>query len=189
MLQRGDVQAVDELWQCCYARLLATARRKLPAQVRRIIDDEDVALSAFDTFCRRASNGQFPHLLDRDDLWKLLLTLTARKATQQRRHLGRQKRGGQVQDQPGQYALGDRSGADVLAQVPGNEQEPATAAEVAEEMKRLLGMLEDETLAVIAVQKLEGYTDQQVADQLKVARRTVERKLVRIRQLWEKELV
>jgi DNA-directed RNA polymerase specialized sigma24 family protein len=166
---------------------MATAHRKLPAQVRRVVDDEDVALSAFDTFCRRASKGQFPQLLDRHDLWKLLLTLTARKATKQRRRLGRQKRGGQTPGQSPTRILGDRSAEDALAQIPGHEQEPATAAEVAEEMKRLLAILADETLAVIAVQKLEGYTDQEVADQLKVARRTVERKLSRIRELWENE--
>src|SRR6476646_2600314 len=47
---------------------------------RRAADEEDVALSAFDAFCRDAERGRFPGLLDRDSLWHLLVTLTARKA-------------------------------------------------------------------------------------------------------------
>jgi hypothetical protein len=60
-------------------------------------DEEDAALSPFDSFCRRAQAGQLPHIEDRDDLWKTLFVLTARKSVNLMRVELRQKRGaGQV---------------------------------------------------------------------------------------------
>ena len=56
-----------------------------------------MALSAFDSFCRSAEQGRFPDLADRDSLWRLLVVMTARKATHLRRDEGRQKRGGGAQ--------------------------------------------------------------------------------------------
>ena len=64
--------------------LLPPPRRPRPRRPRRrpgcAADEEDVALSAFDSFCRGDGAGRFPRLDDRDDLWRLLLLLTARKA-------------------------------------------------------------------------------------------------------------
>jgi hypothetical protein len=57
-------------------------------------DQEDVALSAFDSFCRNAEEGRFPHLDDRDNLWRLLVVITARKASKLVRAEGRLERGG-----------------------------------------------------------------------------------------------
>jgi len=65
--------------------LVGLARTKLHGSPRRVADEEDVALSAFDSFCRNAAQGRFPQLFDRDGLWKLLVLLTARKAAHQRR--------------------------------------------------------------------------------------------------------
>ncbi len=53
-----------------------------------------MALSAFHSFCDRAGRGQFPQLADRDDLWRLLATITTRKVIDTVRHQTRQKRGG-----------------------------------------------------------------------------------------------
>ena len=82
LLQDGDPAAAQRLWERYFHRLVGLARVKLQGQPRRAADEEDVALSAFDSFCRRASDGCFPHLGDRDNLWHLLDTITARKALQ-----------------------------------------------------------------------------------------------------------
>jgi hypothetical protein len=57
----------------------------------RAADEEDVALSAFHSFCRDAEAGRFPELGDRKDLWQILVMLTARKAWALIEHEGRQK--------------------------------------------------------------------------------------------------
>src|SRR6516225_3701992 len=93
-LKSGDHEAARLLWQRYFPRLVALARKKLQAAPRRVADEEDVALSAFDSFCRRAEQGHFPDLKDRDGLWALLVVLTARKAADQLRHQQRDKRGG-----------------------------------------------------------------------------------------------
>jgi hypothetical protein len=69
-LKAGEQAAVQQLWTRYYARLVRLAREKLGAAPRQAADEEDVALSAFDSFCRAAEAGRFPRLLDRDDLWR-----------------------------------------------------------------------------------------------------------------------
>lgn len=79
-LKAGDHAAVQKLWESFFLRLVRLARAKLHGATRREADEEDIALSAFDSFCRGAENGRFPQLSDRDDLWRLLVALTERKA-------------------------------------------------------------------------------------------------------------
>src|SRR5438477_11121699 len=93
-LRGGDDGAAQQLWERYFQRLVGLARKKLQGTPRRAADEEDVALSAFNSFCQGAKNRRFPKLLDRDNLWRLLVTITARKAYQLGLHEGRQKRGG-----------------------------------------------------------------------------------------------
>src|SRR5262249_10517796 len=93
-LRTGDPAAAQQLWERYFRRLVGLARKKLQGTPRRAADEEDVALSAFDSFCRNAERGRFPRLADRDSLWRLLMLMTARKAAHLLRDQGRQKRGG-----------------------------------------------------------------------------------------------
>src|SRR4051795_1433315 len=91
-LKAGDPAAAKPLWDGYFARLVALARQKLRALPRAAADEEDVALSAFDSFCRGAERGRFPRLEDRHDLWQVLLMLTQRKAADLIQHEAREKR-------------------------------------------------------------------------------------------------
>src|SRR4051812_45861380 len=94
-LQGGDQDAAAPLWEHYFRRLVGLARKKLRNAPRQAAaDEEDVALSAFDSFCRGAQRGQFRELENRGNLWRLLVTLTARKAFDQVREGNAQKRGG-----------------------------------------------------------------------------------------------
>jgi DNA-directed RNA polymerase specialized sigma24 family protein len=190
LLKAGDRDAAQPLWEGYFRKLVSLARKKLRATSRRAADEEDVALSAFDSFCRAAECGRFPQLEDRHDLWQILVMLTARKAADLRKHEQRQKRGGgAVLDEA---ALAGPSSSPTegagLDQFMGAEPTPAFAAEVADECRRLLDQLGDDKLRKVALLKMEGFTDQEVAVQLKCGLRTVERKLERIRHRWEKEM-
>ncbi len=90
----GNRAAAQHLWECYFPRLVGLARQNLKGLPRRAADEEDVALSAFDSFCRGVEQGRFPLLDDRDDLWALLVVITVRKAIDLRQHERRQKRGG-----------------------------------------------------------------------------------------------
>src|SRR5262249_39082933 len=129
--------------------------------------EEDVALSAFNSLCLGAERGRFPDLDDRADLWRLLAVLTIRKAIDvQRRHRPR-----------------ETSGDPDLEQFLSAEPPPELVAEMAEDYQRLLGRLDDE-LRSIALWKVEGYTNDEIAQRLGCVVRSVERKLQRIRILW-----
>lgn len=175
LLKQGDKEAAQPLWERYFGRLVTLARRRLPAAARRAADEEDVALSAFDSFCRGAECGRFPRLDDRDNLWRILVNLTTRKAGRLVRAESRQKRGGAAA----------RAEAD-LAGVAGNEPTPEFAAQFLEEYRRRLDGL-DPSLRAVALAKMDGCTNEEIVSRLDLTRRTVERKLGAIRALWTKE--
>jgi DNA-directed RNA polymerase specialized sigma24 family protein len=185
-VKAGDLSAAQPLWERYFARMVDLARARLRASGRRVhdaaSDEEDAALSAFDSLCAGLARGQFPQLADRDDLWRLLVVITTRKVRAQARRRLRQKRGaGQVQpacdlDDPG-------SDDDILARAVGTEPTPEFAAMVAEEYRRLLDRLGDDVLRKVAILRMEGCTTDAIADQLGCARRTVARQLALIRRI------
>lgn len=182
-LKAGESAAAAKLWQRYYERLVRLAANKLRSGPRRMADEEDVVVTAFGSFCEGVQQGRFPRLDDRDDLWQVLVMLTARKAVNQLKHDHRQKRGqGQVRGESIWLAQEDLGNG--IDQVIGGEPTPEFAQEVGEECERLLGVLNDETLRQVALAKMEGYTNDEIAEKLGVKTRTVERKLKLIRDLW-----
>jgi DNA-directed RNA polymerase specialized sigma24 family protein len=178
-LKQGDRDAAQALWDRYFRRLVGLARTKLQGLARRGADEEDVALSAFDSFYRAAERGRFPRLSDRDDLWQLMVVITVRKAYDLVRYERRPSRGsGHVQTLS---ELVDTGAADLL----GAEPTPALAAQVAEECVRLLDRLGNETLRTVALWKMEGDTNEEIAATLGCVRHTVDRKVQSIRQIWK----
>ncbi len=187
-LKAGDRDAAQALWGRYFEQLVRLAQARLRGTRRRAADEEDVALSALDSFCRGAAGGRFPDLHDRHGLWPLLVAITARKAIKLAQHERRQKRGGgMVRGDSALAAPGveDRAGWE---QVLGREPSPAFACQVADECNRLLDLLPEETLRAIARWKMEGETNADIAARLGCIERTVERKLRRIRHLWAEEV-
>jgi DNA-directed RNA polymerase specialized sigma24 family protein len=189
-LQRGDRATTQKLWELYFHRLVGLARKKLGSLPRRAADEEDVALSAFDSFCRAAEQGRFPRLADRDELWQLLMLITARKASDLREYEGRDKRDWRKISASAERGRDEESGWQIsaLSGLLSREPDPAFAAEVAEQSRALLEGLADENLRQIVLRKLEGYTNEEIASQLKCSLATVERRLRLIRKRWEKEL-
>jgi DNA-directed RNA polymerase specialized sigma24 family protein len=182
-LRRGDPRAAQRIWELHFHRLVALARSRLRCAPRAAADEEDVALSAFDSFCRRAERGQFPRLEDRDDLWQLLVVLTVRKTIDLIRREGREKRRkGQaltLSELAGSYAEHE------IDQALGSEPTPEMAAQVTDQCRWLLDRLGDEAeLRAVALWKMEGYTNAESARKLGCVEHTVERKLRAIRRLW-----
>ena len=52
-VKAGDTASIERLWQRYFERLVRLARGKLPVHCRRAFDEEDVAISAFQSFCER----------------------------------------------------------------------------------------------------------------------------------------
>jgi DNA-directed RNA polymerase specialized sigma24 family protein len=187
-LKAGDrSEAARLVWQRYFERLARLAQGRLRTAAHGPADGEDVALSAFDSFFQGIAAGRFPDLGNRDDLWRLLVTITARKAHNQRRNERRQKRGGGRVVGEGAMAGANPIGDDFMGQVVGNEPTPEFAAMLTDEYRRLFGCLIDESLRVVALLKLEGHSNEEIAKGLDCGLRTVERKLEVIRKRWTAE--
>ena len=179
-------QAQHQIWERFFQQLIVVARRKLRSAPRRASDEEDVVVSAMDSFYTGAAKGRFPNLRDRDGLWPLLVMITARKAYNQARNERAQKRGGgQVRGDSVWMGCGvDHNDANLADFAFDEEPTPELAAELSEECRRLLDMLPDDSMRKIAELKLQGDTVQEIARQLCISPRTLERRLQTIRQIW-----
>jgi DNA-directed RNA polymerase specialized sigma24 family protein len=188
-LEAGEQAACQKLWDAYFRRLVGLVGKRLRGIPRSAADEEDVALSAFASVFRQAREGRFPRLLDRNDLWQLLVLIAGRKAANLARNECRGRRGGGKVRHASALPGGDGSeeGA-FFADLIGREPEPAVAAQVVEEYERLLHGLGNDVLRSVAVWKLEGYTNPEIAAQLGRAPATVERKLRLIRDAWAKEV-
>lgn len=184
-LRTGEDRAAAELWQRYFERVRALAQKRLRDHPRQAADEEDVVVSVFDSLCRGVHEGRFDALSDRDDLWRLLIVLTRQKSVDAIRREARAKRGGgrvRSLDAPGSN---EQELIDFLRVDP----EPAFLACVNDECERLLALLRDDTLRTIAIRKMEGYTNQEIAAELEVSERTVRRKVDLIREDWQNELL
>jgi DNA-directed RNA polymerase specialized sigma24 family protein len=186
-LKAGDDADIHRLWDRYFRQLVAVAGRRLPGHARREYDEEDVALSAFHSFCDRVGRGQFPDVSGRDDLWRLLVVITARKAIMTVRHQTRKKRGGGRVFGESVFLDGPDADTPGLAQFLGREPTPDFAAQIAEGVDHMLAALDDEVLRTIALMKLEGYSSEEIAARLGTSKRTVDRKVQLIRMTWQEE--
>jgi DNA-directed RNA polymerase specialized sigma24 family protein len=183
-LQQGNRDAAQHLWEQYFAEMVRFAAQKLRGRPRRAIDEEDVALSAMYTAFRKIEAGEYPRLNDRTGLWRLLMVITARKVLHSVRDEGRKKRGGnRAMLSAGGAAEGEEA---AIEQILSREPTPQIAAEMAEQCENLLECLPDRQLRQLAIWKMEGHSNDDIAAQLQCTARTVERKLNLIRQLWTK---
>jgi RNA polymerase sigma factor (sigma-70 family) len=188
---RSDEAVVRELaarlvWGRYFQELLALAHSHLSARIRGREDPEDVLQSMYKSFCLRQRRGDFD-LSNRDELWKLLVQITLRKARNTaNRHL--QAKRDVRRDASGNAAAAD--GFDeptaLLNQLDADDPTPAEAALLNEALERRFQALREPELRLIAQKKLEGYTNQEIANEMQCTLRTVERKLGRIRTYWGK---
>ena len=159
--------------------MVGLARLKLGQLPRGAADEEDVALSAFNSFCQGVAQGRIADLQDRDGLWRILVVITVRKALHLVQHEGRQKRGG------GQVLETDDA---ILSGLIGREACPAVVAAMNEECARLLDRISDDNLRRLVLLKLEGHSNVECATLLGRTRVTVQRMLTLIQLKWQEEL-
>src|SRR5262249_41031491 len=172
-VQDGSDTAIRPLLAAYFDRLVQLARKRLQNMPGLGGYDEDLALRSFHSVYERLRDPARPlELAGRDDLWRLLATRTISRAIDLiRRHHPEEVT--REQD---------------FTQLLTREPTPLEAAEVADECRRLLESLPEPELRLIALLKVEGYTNEEIATQLDCVPRTIERKMSRIRLLWKHEL-
>jgi len=180
-LRAGDDLAATRLWKFLHRRLLSVSRVELGRSAHRSsYDEDDVAQSAFYSLCKALQNGRYEQLENREELWKILAVIAINKARNRARDQGRQKRGGDK----AHVADGDP----YLQGLVSAEFTVDEDLMMKEECERLLTLLQRDELKQVAILKVEGYTNEEIADRLRCSRRSVQRRLNLIRDLWSKEL-
>lgn len=178
-LKRGDGDAAQRLWERYYSQLIRESHRKMGDLPHRTEDANDVAAMAFTAFLTAVQKRRFPQLDDRDDLWQILLMLVERRATDVvRKETAEMRGGGHVVREGdlvgGESTTGSPQGLDRL---PCPTPSPQTIDELATVIRERWKTLNEPTLCQIALEKLQGYTNDEVAKRLGIALRSVERKL------------
>jgi DNA-directed RNA polymerase specialized sigma24 family protein len=146
------------------------------------VDADDVLVSVFDRFFRAAREDRFARLQDRDDLWQILLMLTERKAADQVRRAAAVKRGGNAR-----ASAGSDGEPTNVAQLSDPAPGPEFAAAFNDSLARAIGRLTDENTREVALLRMEGYENREIAGRLQISLSSVERKLRVIREVWQEE--
>ncbi len=206
-LRDGGSRATQRLWNMFFERMVQVARKKMWRTQRAVSDEEDVALSAFKSFCLGFQKGSFGQGGDPEQLWPLLVKLTLNKAVDHVRREQRVKRGGggvkaiddlDERDDGPCPLIGAQSNAadkgrghsrsewtDIISHEPTPEMQ-AVADDSFEHLLNILDKTGDASLRAIALGSISGYPPREIADNLECTPRTIQRKLQTIRALWEK---
>jgi RNA polymerase sigma factor (sigma-70 family) len=186
-LRHADEAAARKLWNHFVARLYELGRKKLRPETRRVYDEEDAAQSAFHSLCAGIIAGRFPDLRSRDELWHLLIVITARKVAQRLRHDQQERRDIDRNLSDSIFAPSNENLPPTHADsVASREPTPEFAAEFVETCEFLVQSLDDPALKQVVSLRMEGYTDAEIADRLECSRRTVQRRLEVVRRKWDR---
>lgn len=175
-LEKGDAAAAELLWQYLESRLLSLANKRVGFSIS--YDENDVALDAFATLCDGIQKGKY-ELDDRNALWSLLAVITINGARKRARNENRQRRGGN-------YSKTKRNDQTLKA-LSSNEHSPDVSFFAREECERLLSMLPDDGLKRLVVLKVDGYTNDEIAEIFDCTRRSIQRRLNLVREIWTGE--
>lgn len=186
-LKRGEPDASQKIWELFFKRLVVLARKKLASSPKRWSDEEDIVQQAFANFFVQVQAGRFPRLNNRDDLWQILAMLVDRRSTDQIRKLLAPKAGGGKVRGESAFVVGgsEYGGINLIADdLPTSD----LAAEFVEELDFRLRAFTNDDYRQIAILKLQGYRNREIAEQIKSSLRTVERCLQHIREKWREGL-
>jgi DNA-directed RNA polymerase specialized sigma24 family protein len=111
----------------------------------------------------------------------VLFDLTVHKAINLVRHERRSSRGG------GRLSVLSQLKSLDVEEVIGDVPTLELAAQMADECHRFLGRLGSPTLRQVALWKMEGYPNAEIAGKLGCVTHTVERKLRSIREIWSQD--
>lgn len=180
----GNDRAAANIYERYFEQITNLARRRISPAYRRVADEEDVAQSVMHSLFDGIANGRFPELSSRENLWRLLVVMTARKAINVVEKQKALKRGGGAVRGESVLQGPDTQSSPGFDHFEGTTNTPDFLAQLEEESERQFERLPDATLRRIARLKMEGYTNDEIASQLQTTTRTVERKLQRIREVW-----
>ncbi len=188
-VRAGDAAAAQSVWNLYHPAVIRLLRKRLPSHRRRDFDEDDVAASAFLSFFDGIAANRFPDLTEPNNLWSLLAVIAGRKALSYLRHHVREKRGGGQLRGESVFGTSEHARRHGIEQVSDQEQSPESVTEFLDDVDHLLGLLGNDTLQKIALLKLDGSSIDEIAAEVGITRRAVERRLAVIRQTWRESVI
>jgi len=176
-LRAGDDVAAARLWKYLQPRLTELGRRSLRSADSACYDEDDVAQSAFHALCAAVRNGQYDELENRSSIWSLVATIAMNKVRRRANYNSATRRGGEMV----RIEAGD---ADMLSTDLSSEEQVM----MQEECERLIALLSRDEVKEVAMLKVEGHTNEEIATLQGCTRRSVQRRLDIIRSIWSQEL-
>lgn len=169
--------AAEKLWDRIRPRVQELSRRLLQRfDLPTVVDEDDVTISVFASLCSGLQSQQFPELRDSDGLWKLLILMTVRKVNDHAKFHRAKKRGS--------GDVGTNHSPHDLEQLLDDRPEPSLEAMMNEQCHAMLRDLNDPVLERLVLLKMDGYTNDEIAERLGYSRRTVQRMLNMVRDAW-----
>lgn len=182
-IRDGDSDAARQLWDLYFQRMVSLARKQLRGTRLSVRDEEDIALSAFKSFCLGVRAGKYDAEDSSTNLWPLLVSITLHKAVDQIRHVNRKKRS--VDNESSNESNRTIFEMEDLVSSQPSPEQIADASESFQNLLELLDATGDTQLRQIAIEGLEGNLPNQIAVTLGCSTRTIQRKLQTIKALWD----
>lgn len=180
-MAEGDLEAANSLIEYFFPQLIAFSeaqyRQKFPTSHPVVEDAEDAAQSALKTLWRRSREGRFSDVVNRNQLWRLLAKITLRKIYAQRKRATAKRRGGIIDKH---IYIGSLKMPDAC--LPAQESQ----AELHTNVRDALDALTDPVLRNIAALRLNGTDVKDIAEELDLSPRTIQRWIKEITETWEK---
>jgi RNA polymerase sigma factor (sigma-70 family) len=175
--KRGEQeQATTGIYDVYFNRLTRIAQRKLSHIRNTLKDGEDLAIEALASVIRRLDGGLLNETHDRLDLWRILLRIVHCKFVDYIKRETAQKRGGTAiniaQNQEG-----------MIESLVSRDFTHEDEVILNDEIESLVSKLNDQQSEVLFM-RMEGQTNQEIAEKLDVSTRSVERKVALIRDKW-----
>jgi DNA-directed RNA polymerase specialized sigma24 family protein len=175
-LTTSDPAEIQQLWEHFFQRLVELIRKQSQSVSGSLANETGTLQDLLDSLNRAVECGRFPQLCDRNSLWRFLLIITALNVPDL-------KAQGKVTLRDAGWP-GEES---VFAEIVGQEPMPEFAAQLVKQSERLVRRLGNLKLRSIAVWKLQGYTDDQIAAEFGTTSRLVRSRLERIWAIWSEE--
>ena len=171
----GDEDAATALYERYLQKLLRLVGHHLASRFNPRLDPEDVVQSVFKSLFRRARDGDF-EFQDDEDFWKLLLTIALNKVRNKVRFHSAAKRDPSRETSPGREQGADSFIRDQLSR-GSTAAESVAFADLLEAVLNSLGEPQQQLIQY----RLEGCTQTEIAENLRVDPKTLRRMYGQIR--------
>jgi RNA polymerase sigma-70 factor (ECF subfamily) len=179
-LRAGDDAAARLVFERFARRLIGLARGQFHASLKHKVDPEDVVQSAYKSFFRGFDEGKLT-VGNWDGLWSLLTLITLRKCADWVEY-HRAERRDAVREVP---ATSEAEGGASRMEALSREPTPLEAAILHETVEQLLASLDEDERPIVEL-SLQGYTTQEISQQVDRPERTVRRLRERVRNRLER---